>query len=619
VPVEAVGLGIVVAEPRPWTPPPQCELHRDVDHLVVRNGTYGTSTPRPRQRYRCTSSVLDDAGNPVLEADGRPKLRRHAFTPSLPRDHVHPGEGGCAECSELRGTHHGETAVARRHTWATRTVARGLLDLSLGSSYAEVSLWALRTAEASAARFAELVALGVPAEQARAVVEDEAEAASKADSATATLPSQTEPKPRVRAGGRMWIRGRVNPPAKTEEASARTVELEPGGEAEADGGEEPDASAPKRRVKHPQTEAANNAWHVAADWCEAFAPVVFEQVEARLRTHALAERARLDALRGAGLPLERPQVLLVDDVPVYGRSNARGGVSRRDEGFFLLAAAETVWGPEPTDPMTRAARSLKLRAVRAMPKSNAAAWRLLFDELDYAPDFIVADAGTGIARAIETHFDPARTTLVPSLWHVTKAIRLGLTDTPGALVSGPTGKALRPELADHLSRLTRGRVLVDVTAWSGWWDELEALCLGLAVPRDKVRTRRLRYEAPFAAAIPRLSAHAEVPVSTGGLETLLAKRVEPLLAMRRTGFANIERTNRLFDLVIAREHGAFDDLSAVVSLLREDAEGAVGHHGRAGWTVPLRGVADPRPEGGRYSSLRDAMLVLDLAEQRGLT
>jgi hypothetical protein len=567
-------LPTVALQARAWTVPPSCEIHADEAHEVIRYGRYGTSTPQPRQRYRCTRRPVEADGSPVLDDQGKRVLLRHVFTPALPRDHVHPASGGCAECEELRGTHHGETAVARRHSWPTRTVAQALMDLSLGVSYADVSRWALRTAAAAAERVAELVAAGIPTAEAVATVHTEvvAEAASVAEAAAPLPPDEREDEPKG-----------------------------------------------NRRRKNARTAEANNAWHIAADWCEAFAPVVFEPVEARLRAAAVTDRARLDALRAAGEPMVQPQVLLLDDLPVYGRNNAQGGTSRRDGGFFLLVAAETFWGQPAADPMTAVDRSLKLRAIRAMPKSNAPAWRLLFDELGYAPDFIVADAGTGIARAIETHFDPALTTLVPSLWHVARAVRLALADTPGAQVMGPTGKGLRPELADHVSRFSRKGALVDLAAWHAWWDDLERLCADLGLPRDKIRTRRKNYEGPFATALRRLAAHPEVPVSTGGLEKVMGKRVEPLLAMRRTGFANIERTNRLFDLVIAREHGAFDDLSAVVTLLRKDAEAAVGVSGRAGWTVPLRAIADPRPEDGRYSSLRDAMLVVELAEQRGLT
>jgi len=35
--------------------------------------------------------------------------------------------------------------------------------------------------------------------------------------------------------------------------------------------------------------------------------------------------------------------------------------------------------------------------------------------------------------------------------------------------------------------------------------------------------------------------------------------------------------------------------------------------------VPLRSIADPRPENGRYSSLRDAMLIAELAQRKGLS
>lgn len=83
--------------------------------------------------------------------------------------------------------------------------------------------------------------------------------------------------------------------------------------------------------------------------------------------------------------------------------------------------------------------------------------------------------------------------------------------------------------------------------------------------------------------------------------------------MRRTAFRNIERTNMLFDLVVARHHGAFDNVADVATALRADTNRA------GGYTVALRSVADPRPHGGSYSSLRDVTLLDSIAEQRGLT
>jgi hypothetical protein len=65
--------------------------------------------------------------------------KAHALTPVLPREHVHVQEGSCAEYEELRGFHHGETTVARQHSWPPRLVARALNELSRGGSHADVS------------------------------------------------------------------------------------------------------------------------------------------------------------------------------------------------------------------------------------------------------------------------------------------------------------------------------------------------------------------------------------------------------------------------------------------------------------------------------------------------
>lgn len=187
-------------------------------------------------------------------------------------------------------------------------------------------------------------------------------------------------------------------------------------------------------MKNPGSAAANNSWHVAADWVEAFAPVIFEPIDQRLRAAALAERARLDALLEAGEPLERPQVLLLDDVPVHGRAYGQQR-ARRDDGFYILVAAEVTWGDsDPLDDAFAVVRPVpRLRLVRAMAKSNHLAWRLLFDELGYHPDFVVADAGTGIGKAIETHFDPDVTRFMPSLWHLRRAVVNGLAENLGLL------------------------------------------------------------------------------------------------------------------------------------------------------------------------------------------
>jgi hypothetical protein len=616
---------------RSWSSPPACARHPS--SKVHRNGTYGVRTPQPRQRYRC---VPDEEGE-----------KAHAFTPPLARAHVHRYEGGCVECEELRGIHHGETAVARQHSWPTRIVARALTQLADAGSYADVSRQALAQAERAATRHEALVRGGLTPEQADAVVEAEEAASDRGEPApspaealaadtiwrdadddgdTASHTAVLADRQRYRRHRRTKAEIAADKAAETARAealatgasaaaaevaakAARTASL---AQAAAD------RAASGTRAKNAASAESHNVWHIAADWTEAFAPVVYEPVEQRLRAHALAERARLDALRAAGRPLARPQVLVLDDVPVYGRDRGGSGRSRRDDGFVLLAAAEVVWTDRADDdPFALPPandRDLKLRLVRAMPKSNTAAWRLLFDELGYHPDFVVADAGSGIGRAIEEHFDPQRTVFVPSLWHVGTAVRTGLAATKGALVPVPGGgREPLPVLREHLARLARDGAIVDASTWSAWWDELERICVAERLPLDKVRTRRRNYEQPFVTALAALADQPRVPVSTGGLETLLARRVQPMLALRRTGFGNIERTNRLFDLLIAREHGAFVELGDVIALLRADANPA------GGWTVPLRDIADPRPAKGHYSSLRDNLLVTELAEKRGLS
>lgn len=514
-----------------WSPPPACGQHPG--SRVVRWGTYGKRTASPRQRYRC----YPDDGSPA-----------HVFTPPLPRDHVHHGNDTCPHCEELRGVHRGEAAVARRHSWSSRVVARGLEMLSAGTSYAEVSRWALRV-----------------------------------------------------TGNDSGVVRRRPKPTTDGEADPRAAEPPVAGGA---------AGGKKRKVSRASMES-RNAWHIAADWCEVFSPAVYGPLDERLRTQALTDRASLDEEIAAGGVPARPQVWLLDDVPVYGRG--KEGTSRRDAGFFVLVLAEVTWLDD--DPWAaRPTARQRIRVARAMAKSNADAWRLVFDEMGYAPDVVVSDAGTGILAALDAHFDPSRTRFVPSLWHLRNAIVNGLDDTPGAFVPSPAGRQLRPDLAEHLDGLARGKPALDsVDGWHAWWDQLETLLAAAKLPRDKVRTRRARYEAQMDKVLPYLLDNPQVPVSTGGLETLINKSIQPMLSMRRSGFANIERTNRLLDLAVARVHGSFDDLAEVAALLRTDATAFDG------WTATLREVADPRPRTGRYSSLRDAALLADVAAARGLT
>lgn len=112
---------------------------------MIRFGTYGKTTGKPRQRYRC----FPEDGSTV-----------HTFTPPLPREHVHEGHEQCDHCDELRGVHHGETSVARTHSWNTRTVARALEMLAAGESYAATSKWALRVSGTADRRVRKVIKRG---------------------------------------------------------------------------------------------------------------------------------------------------------------------------------------------------------------------------------------------------------------------------------------------------------------------------------------------------------------------------------------------------------------------------------------------------------------------------
>lgn len=371
------------------------------------------------------------------------------------------------------------------------------------------------------------------------------------------------------------------------------------------GSEEDDATAAVVAARHraDPSRLRRNAWQTAADWTEVFAPVVCEPVLDRLQLRAQTTAEANERARAAGQPYQ-PQVLLLDDVPVYGQT--LDGAARRDGGFYLLVVAEQYLS-------AHGVRRTELRLVRAMAKSNTAAWRLVFDELGYEPEVVVSDAGTGIVAGVQAHFDPAHTAWIPSLWHVADAIEEALSKSKAAKTTGPSGERLIAPLGDHLRLLSRSSgVLSSQSAWSAWWDDLEQVVVAAGLPLDGIRVRRRGYEEPVAAALELLAAHPQVPVGSGALEKLIQRRVEPLLAGRRHAFGNIERTNNLFDLVVARHHGAFDNLAEVARLIEADMR---AHHGHA---PPLRAVADPKRGDQYYSSLRDEHRLHRLAASRKL-
>ena len=102
--------------------PPGCPEH--AVSKVTRQGVYGRG-PTKRQRYRC---VPPDGSAP------------HTFTPPLTREAVEVGVESCATCDELLSPHRGALTGARHTPWTLALYARALNELSMGASYAAVSL-----------------------------------------------------------------------------------------------------------------------------------------------------------------------------------------------------------------------------------------------------------------------------------------------------------------------------------------------------------------------------------------------------------------------------------------------------------------------------------------------
>lgn len=350
----------------------------------------------------------------------------------------------------------------------------------------------------------------------------------------------------------------------------------------------PRTSAQKPHRRSAATQMMGRFWQIGAGFVEAFAPVIWQDVETRLR-------ARAEAMAAAGLP----RIWILDDVPIWAID--RNGKRKKTDGYSILALAEMDWMDAANPGAT------KLRLVRALPKSTSVAWRLLFAEMGYVPDLVLSDAATPIIGAVARHFPAPGPLFVPSTYHLGRALE---NHALAEALQGPDA----PDLRAHLAQLGKdGAALSSVAAWHTWWDRLEALAVAsnLADIGD-LRRSRANYEERMAAALPALLSDPRLSQSTGGLENLIRSWVEPILHERQHQFGNIERTNNLFDLAVCRAEGALVDLNAVARLLEADALS----HG--GWTVPARAIADPLARHGWYRSLRDETQMTAIAEERGL-
>lgn len=533
---------------------PECPDHPGAS--IKRHGTYGAGE-RGRQRYRCEHACNASClTRPRRKHDACPGY--HTFTHELPREHVGSGDS-CPHCLELRGIHRGERLSARRQRLNSRQTARLLLDAASGTSYTKVGFAALRAAgiEVDAAKLRRRPSRpsSRPAEPLPldGLEPEDVEAPQDADHAE-------EPE--------------FAPPLPGVESVGTAVQF-PGDE-------------PRRPRKRSASERLRTrVWHAGADLVEAFAPVIWEAQEAKFRAWS-------EKVAAAG----HKRVWLLDDRPYYTDVL---GAKKRAGGYSVLALAEL-------DPLDKAVPwRARLRLARAFPRANAVAYRMLFDEAGYAPDLVISDNSAAIRNALAAHFGDA-VHRVPSLWHMLDSMRRGALKTA---LARPGSEPLREHL-DYLGR--RSRYLRSVEGWGEWWDRLLALAQAQGASLGKLVALRDDYEGRMADALPLLLDNEAFPMSNSPVEALIRDVLNPIFTRsRQFSFANIERTNSLLDLVVARAAGAFEDLNAVAALIERDSINHGGH------TVPLRWIADPRlPDGTPSRSLRDDGLLLDVAAARGI-
>ncbi|MGE9781961.1 hypothetical protein [Janibacter sp. G368] len=372
-----------------------------------------------------------------------------------------------------------------------------------------------------------------------------------------------------------------------------------------------------RPLSH-NTQQGKTSWHLAGDLVEQYSPLIFEHTMKPVREREARQRQRNDdwAKDHPGDLVPYPITYVLDEVPIWTRDKS---TSRRSKvAWTILAAVEVTWRPSAASNGVPI-RENRLRLARGYGTGDTAAWRLLLDELGTRPDVIVADASEAIASAVRAQYGPNAVTVMPSLYHLHRNIRATLINEKltSTLVEGY--RVPRQEVAKFLDVLNRDQLsTMSDTDWGEWWDGLITAVAVLEAPVDRLIAQRRVYEHRVLEALPLLREQPHLPASNAAIENRFRSTLEPFLANRKHLFRNVARTNALLDLAVARAHGAFTNPDDIARLIRADNE----KHG--GWAPAPRSVTDPQPfvEPGakhgrqRYSSLRSASLVADLAKQR---
>lgn len=343
---------------------------------------------------------------------------------------------------------------------------------------------------------------------------------------------------------------------------------------------EPPAVAP--------VKARKNSWRLSADWVEAFSPVLFDPwaSSARREVHEILSGPTKD---------RQAVALLLDDIPIFVKSAS--GSSQR-ERFSVIAASESFIDRDTGQRVTR------LRLLRAFADHSADAYKLVMAELGYVPDIVMADGGRGIGAATRWLSDanpdkPFLTSL--SAYHLRQQLLRQLATLTREYGFQP---------GDLASRLENWSFIESTFSWTTWWNNYETRLTSQDLPKTAWPTRWIDKTKPIVdAQMPVLDEHRVLPRSTGALESMLFHVVKPSLSGRALGFGNLERTNRLLDLMTLNANGEFDDLSKVTAALASDAR----KHG--GYVPPVRSITDVR----MTRSLLDDTVPSKLAKAKGLS
>ncbi len=331
----------------------------------------------------------------------------------------------------------------------------------------------------------------------------------------------------------------------------------------------------------------SRAWRLAADWVENFSPVLFEPWSSRRREEIIELRGRSAK--------DRPFIaLMLDDLPIYVKS--RPGISQR-ERFAVIAASETIIDPHSNR------RTTRLRLLRAFANHAAEAYTLVLDELGYVPDLLIADGSKSISSAAQLlaarHPDqPFQMCL--SAFHVRNQLTSQFAKLRESYGFQPGDLALR---------LDNWSFIESSFSWQTWWSDYERRLAAQGIPGTAHRADWIETKKPLVdAQMPLFDEFHVVPRSTGALEATLFRVVKPSLSGRSLGFGNLERTNRLLDLMVLRANNELDSVATLVAKMNADARS------HDGYVPPVRSIADVR----MTRSLLDDTVPAKLVRERGL-